>query len=321
MNRRWWLGIVATAALAASVSAVACGGAGDSPGANERTGSSPRLGDVASPADTATDAGKATGASASPPTSAGGAADDGGAPALPSTIDRKVISNTALGLQVADVGAAFDEAGRLARVNGGYTEKSSFDAGSSTVAKATSATLTLRVPVANYDALLDALRAMPGAKLASQSASSTEITEQYTDLQSRLRNLERTEQSYLTLLEQAKSIQDILTVNDRLDSVRGQIEQIQGRLNLYDNLADLATVEVTIALPPPAQPVSGGDGPKSLSAAFSDAWAWSLDGARYAAAGGAVVVVGLVWLAVPLLLLALAAIAVRRRGAAPRVAP
>jgi hypothetical protein len=246
---------------------------------------------------------------------------DGGAPTLPSTTDRKIISNTALGLHVDDVGAAFNEAGRLARVNGGYTEKSSFDASTTSVAKASSATLTLRVPVTNYDALLDALRAMPGAKVASQSASSTEITEQYTDLQSRLRNLQATEQSYLTLLQQAKSIQDILTVNDRLSSIRSQIEQIQGRLNLYDNLTDLATVDLTLTLPPPAQAANDNGGPKSLSAAFEDAWAWSLDGARYVAAGGAVATVGAIWLAVPALLLAVATIAIRRRGSNSPVAP
>jgi hypothetical protein len=237
----------------------------------------------------------------------------GTAPELPATFDRKVISNTSLALSVGDVGAAFNEAGRLARVNGGYTEKSSYTNPDNADAKHRSASLTLRVPAAHYDELLASLRGISGAKVVSEGAKSTEITEQYTDLQSRMRNLERTEQSYLKLLEQAKSIQEILTVNDRLDNVRAQIEQIQGRLKVFDNLADLATVDLTISPLVPAQ-APQADGPKSAQTAFADAWDWSMERARYVLAGGVVASVALIWLAIPLVVVVIGARVVRRRG-------
>ena len=238
---------------------------------------------------------------------------------LPSLLDRQIILNGSLALSVSDVSAAFDEASRLARVYGGYVEKSSF-AASAQAANQKSATLRLRVPSDQYDALLGQLRGISGAKVENEGSQSTEVTEQYTDLQSRLRNLQRTEQSYLSLLNQAKSVQDILTLSDRLDNVRGQIEQIQGRINVLDHAIDLATIDLTLAPVPPGKAAPTG-GPKSVSEAFADAWAWSLDALRYAAASGAVAVVALAWLAIPIALVILGVRRMRRRPPSASPAP
>lgn len=257
------------------------------------------------------------GTAANPYSTSGGAA--AGDTTLPSLLDRKVILNASLGLGVNDVAAAFSEASRLTRASGGYVEKSSYVGSDFGDTRQRAATLTLRVPADQYDSLLASLRGIAGAKVNSEGSKSSEVTEQYTDLQSRLRNLERTEQSYLKLLEQAKSIQDILTVNDRLDFVRAQIEQIQGRLNVLDKMTDLATIDLTLSpiVPGKAEPKTGG--PKTFSEAMADAWEWSLDTLRYAAAGGAVALVALGWLFIPLVALALL---VRRwRHRRPQPAP
>ena len=240
----------------------------------------------------------------------GGTTGTGGS--LPGFLDRKVILNASLAMNVNDVSAAFDEASRLVRGSGGYVEKSSFIASSLGVSQK-AATLTLRVPADQYDQLLGQLRTIQGAKVTSEGSKSTEVTEQYTDLQSRQRNLERTEQSYLKLLDQAKTIPDILSLNDRLDSVRGQIEQIQGRLNVLDHMTDLATIDVTLS---PIVPGKSGPttGPKPVGQAFADAWQWSLDAVRYAAATGAVGLVAVAWLVVPLGLVALGVRRMRRHG-------
>ena len=320
MTKRMIMMAAGMAVAVAALLGTACGAddkatvpsSGDASGGFKST--SPQLAqdlakNVATEALSQSAAGTPARASGAPPPATG----SGSAPELPATLDRKVISNTSLALSVGDIGAAFNEAGRLARVNGGYTEKSSYTNSDNLEAKQRSASLTLRVPAAHYDELLGSLRGISGAKVVSEGSKSTEITEQYTDLQSRLRNLERTEQSYLKLLEQAKSIQEILVVNDRLDGVRAQIEQIQGRLKVFDNLADLATVDLTLSpvLPGQAQPT---DGPKSMQTAFTDAWNWSMERARYVLAGGVVASVALIWLAIPLAVVVIGARVVRRRG-------
>lgn len=251
-------------------------------------------------------ANQATGGSASAPAGGGTVAS------LPGLTDRKIILNATIALNVTDVSGSFDTATGFAKSNGGYVERSSFVATGGSAQKA--ATLTIRVPSDRYDQLLSQLRGIPGAKVASESSKSSEVTEQYTDLQSRVRNLQRTEQSYLKLLEQAKTVQEILSLNDRLDSVRGQIEQVQGRINVLDHMTDLATIDVTLApiVPGKADPA---DGPKPVGEAFADAWEGSLDALRYMAAAGAVALVAAGWLVVPVIFIALGLRRMLRRPA------
>lgn len=290
------LGVLATLALAA----VACGDDDLARDDNDN-------GSVFQPAQATAGTGgqKGVGAPAS-----GESADQGGGGAPASNIlDRKIIFNASMALGVGDVSAAFSDVSRLASANGGFVERSAF-ANSEDPGKR-SATLTLRVPAEKYRDTLAGLRAIPAADVKSESSQSSEVTEEYTDLQSRQRNLERTEQQYLALLEQAKTIQDILTVQDRLDSVRLSIEQIKGRLQALDDLTDLATIDVTLTTVVPAK-ADSEDGPKGVREAFVDAWAWFSEASRYLAAGLAVVAVAAVFLSVPAGLVFAAAIVIRR---------
>ncbi|HMO54591.1 MAG TPA: DUF4349 domain-containing protein [Tepidiformaceae bacterium] len=219
-----------------------------------------------------------------------------------------------LSLSSEDVGATFNRASMLARSNGGYIEASNFS--NAAEPGRSSATLTIRVPIQNYEALLASLRSIDGAALLSEGSNSTEATEQYTDLTSRLRNLERTEQQYLELLARANSINDILTVQDRLAGVREQIEQIQGRLNVLDDMTELATVSVSIA-PVVAKAEEPKSGPPNLANVWQTSWERSFELARYVAAAALVVLVASAWLVVPLGLLLLASRRFRRQPLPP----
>jgi hypothetical protein len=114
---------------------------------------------------------------------------------------------------------------RIATAAGGFVESSSFANADNPDERA--ANLTMRVPADRYQDTLASLRGLAGVSVKTENSKSSEVTEEYTDLQSRQRNLERTEQQYLTLLERAASIQEILT-GGPIDGVRLQIEQIQG---------------------------------------------------------------------------------------------
>lgn len=243
-----------------------------------------------------------------PAASADASSGGSGTTAMPdSSADfaRKVILAATMNLNVKDVQAAFSEANRLARSAGGYVEKSSFsNPGGSKDERNVKATVTLRVPAAQYDATLASLRSIEGAKVQSEGSKSSEVTEQYTDLQSRLRNLERTEGQYLKLLEQAKSITEILQMNDRLDNVRLQIEQIQGRLKVLDQLSEMTTIDLSLAPFPVVAKVD--DGKRSLGGAFADAWEASLEAVEQVAAAGIYAAVAALWLAIPVGLVFLA---------------
>ena len=226
-------------------------------------------------------------------------------------IGRKIIFTANLSLNAENVGGAFNEAVGLARSNGGYVDRSQFSNDTEDNSKR-SATLTIRVPVQNYDVLLAGLRNMTGVSLATEGSNSNEVTEQYTDLESRLRNLERTEEQYLTLLNRATSINEILTVQDRLSGVRSQIEQIQGRLKVLDDQTDFATVNVSLA-PIVAKVEEPKPGGWKLSEVFVESWEASFEVARYAAAAGMIALVVVAWLGIPVLLLFFITRRVRRR--------
>ena len=233
---------------------------------------------------------------------------------LPSSaeFDRKIIFNATMSLEAGDVSKAFNEASALARSSGGYLERSSF--ANAAEEKDRTASLTIRVPVQNYESLIANLRGIEGVRVLTEGSKSTEVTEQYTDLQSRLRNLQSTEQQYLALLKEAKTIQEILTVQDRLSGVRSQIEQIQGRLKVLDSLTEFATVDLSIT-PVVAKAQAPSSGGLKLTEVWTESWATSLEVARYVAAAGMVAVVAFAWLVIPLALVFVVARRFRRPAA------
>jgi len=99
------------------------------------------------------------------------------------------------------------------------------------------------------------------------------------------------------LLEEAKTVTDILIVTDRLDGIRLQIEQLQGRLNLLDDLVDLAAIHVSLdPTLAPAALVEESNGETSPLEALADAWDGSLVVAEQVLVLLAYGAVALVWL-------------------------
>jgi hypothetical protein len=88
------------------------------------------------------------------------------------------------------------------------------------------------------------------------------VTEDFTDLESRLRNLETTEAELLELLktrqEATGETEAILEVHRYLTEIRGQIEQIQGRMNYLSNLSAMATIHVNLTPDALARPITVG---------------------------------------------------------------
>ena len=120
----------------------------------------------------------------------------------------------------------------------------------------TYANITLRVPAESLDALLAELRSK-AVRVDSESISTQDVSQEYVDLDSRLRNLEATEQELLQVLdniyEKSYKAEDVLSVYRELTTIRGEIEQIKGRQQYLENLTALATVQVSlqpVATPP-----------------------------------------------------------------------
>jgi hypothetical protein len=239
----------------------------------------------------------------------GTSGEDGSLP-LPQMLDRKIIRTARLELEVDNVSAAVTEVENVAVAAAGYVsasnvfidEPSESDDGDDEPPRRTeTATVTIRVPAEAYRSVVSQLRGVAD-EVKSESSEALEVTEEYTDLQARLRNQQATEAQLLELLTMAETIPDILTVQDRISLVRLEIEQVQGRINVLDSLTDLATITVQLsATVPPAEE------PDDEQGWVAKAWDAAWDGSQTAAEVlGTVAIVGgvvLAWLAVPALVI------------------
>jgi Domain of unknown function (DUF4349) len=153
--------------------------------------------------------------------------------------DRKIVKTGEITLEVANVGSAVGTVRAMALQLGGYVGGSS--AGESDQA----AMLTLRIPADRFDDALARLHGMDATVLA-EATREEDVTSSIVDLQARITNLEASETQYRALLERAEKIDDILSVQGRLDDVRGQIEQLKAQLEQLSGLADLSTLTVTL---------------------------------------------------------------------------
>ncbi len=232
---------------------------------------------------------------------AGGGVTASGADPFGISDDRKIVQTAALNLQVEEVGPSFEAVGRIATAAGGFVASSNF----SFQGEKQVASMTIRVPTTRYQDVLREVRAL-GAKVDSETSNASDVTEEYSDLAARARNLEATEgQLLLLLLGEATTINEILQVQDRLNGVRGEIERAKGRIALLDKLTELATV--TVNLRPVVAVVQVGEGGGvDLGAEVEEAWAASMAFLGGIAAGVVRVVIFAWWLPIvglPLLLI------------------
>ena len=161
---------------------------------------------------------------------------------LPSA-DRMIIRTVSMTIAVTDVQETFRQAERIAVEQGGLLAASQVRQDGDRM----TATMTIRVPSdsATYQETLTRLRAV-AERVVEEQGQAQDITEEYVDLESRLRNLSASEQSLLALLQRAAKIEDIINIQRELTNVRGQIEQIQGRKQALERRADMATITLTI---------------------------------------------------------------------------
>ena len=295
-----FIGVIGSAIL---VGSVACGSAGNSPDdtlsdggiVQGEDGSVIQASDSSKEFEGFADEQGAPVSSDAAQNQVGGAAP--GDPQLQALLDRKIVQTTTVDVGVEDVARTFTDIIASAEAAGGFVSTSVF----SNNDDEQSADLTIRVPADQYQSVLAIVRR--SGDVSNEASDARDVTEEYTDLQARLRTLEATEQRYLELLAKAGNINDILTVQDRLDGVRGQIEQALGRIELLDHLTDLATITVHLRSIVAADSGGGGTGPME---AAQEAWDASLATLGGLAIVGLVVVAFSWWLVPPVIVAAIA---------------
>jgi hypothetical protein len=119
------------------------------------------------------------------------------------------------------------------------------------------ADISIRVPAGQFDQALTALREM-AVRIDSESISGQDVTAEYTDLESQLRNLRAAETQLQAILAEAKRTEDVLAVYNELVNIRGQIEMIEGQLKYYRESADMALITLSLTPDIATQPIDVG---------------------------------------------------------------
>lgn len=198
-------------------------------------------------------------------------------------------------VEVDSLDAAVGRARQIAEQVGGFVANASMQLGHD---QRRQATLELRIPADRWDR---AVGALPGlGRVRHVNVQAEDVGEQYIDVSARLANLRQFEQRLLQILTaRTGSLEDVLAVERELARVRGEIEQLQGRLRFLETRVATSTLMLTLQEPPPL--LGEYRGASIIGEAFRQAWRNLVHfTAAFIAALGILVPLGIILVAVAL---------------------
>lgn len=186
----------------------------------------------------------------------------------PATTSRKIIRDATVALVTEDLNKFEAALLALVEARGAYVADSDR---SGRVGETRRGSWKVRVPADSYDAFLRGATAL--GELVSTRANAQDVSAEYYDLDARL-GAKKVEEARLLkhLADSTGRLDEILAVERELARVRGEIEQMQGRLNVLTNLTALATVAITATeikgYVPPQAPALGQKVARTFAASF-----------------------------------------------------
>jgi hypothetical protein len=176
---------------------------------------------------------------------------------------RKVVLNAEYQLQVKDAPGAMQQLQNLTVSSGGYVVDAALNKGGD---GSWAGRLTLRIPSAAYTGAVDQVRQTGEVKHERQW--SQDVTDQYADLDARVRIQQEYETKLTELAGKAEKFEDWLKLTQQINETRAQIERMQGSLKQLGNQVEYSTLNITLTQPaeepaPAPRPESGqGLGPQ-----------------------------------------------------------
>lgn len=178
---------------------------------------------------------------------------DMAAVASAATTERMVIRTANLDLIVPDTEQAIEQIQDLAEELGGYV----VSLNTYQYQEGLQGSVTLRIPAESFDEALSRLKEL-ATTVRRETVSGQDVTEEYVDLESRLRHLRAKEEQLLEFLDQAEDTEAVLAVYEQLSATQEEIEQVTGRMKFLENQTALATITVDLTPDALAQPLEVG---------------------------------------------------------------
>ena len=254
MKSRIWLTMIITGVALAAVLFAACGASEEYEDSASIVQLAPAPAPTAAPmqraapiptampaeAAAAPDAMAAAVAETSAPEEAAADADTSSSGELATLVQQRriVVRTMQMGLVVADIQASMDSVASIAANMGGWTV-------SSERSDDFSGHIAVRVPAERLDDAVARVRDT-ATEVESEVSTSKDVTAEYFDSQSRVRNLRSTETALLNLLEQAPTAKDALEIRNSLTEVQEQLEILLGRLKLLEETSAFSLINVSM---------------------------------------------------------------------------
>jgi hypothetical protein len=184
-------------------------------------------------------------------------------------IERKIIRNANLTVEVESPTESQRKISSIAETHQGFvvtsesTQRTTEDKAKPEII----VNLVVRVPAAQFNQTMEEIRAT-GARIIQEKITGQDVTEEFMDLEARIKNQKALEAQFLEIMKRAAKVEDALNVQRELAEVRTEIEKLEGRQRFLENQASLSTINVT--LQPPTQIVNAAGFWYSIRSAFSD---------------------------------------------------
>lgn len=159
----------------------------------------------------------------------------------PDLVMKKIIKDGRLGIKVGKLKEAKMNIDTLVRNMGGYYDKESLSNNDYSIEY----NLIIRVPSNKLEILIDKIEKGEG-EVAYKEIDARDVTEEFIDLETRLSNKRQYLAKYQELLKNAKSIKEILDIQEKIRGLEEEIESTTGRLKYLNNLVDYSTLDLNI---------------------------------------------------------------------------
>jgi hypothetical protein len=189
--------------------------------------------------------------------------------------ESKIIQTAQLEFQVNNLEKSKKRIGQLVNVEKGYISNLEEDNDRTRI----QTSFTIRVPAGGFDRLVENIL-KEGIYVGSAKIERKDVTEEFLDLKARMETQKALESRYREILRQAKSVEDILKVEEALGKLREEIEAKEGRMNFLAHQAEYSTINARVyqTLPYSPPPKSSGQGfIGRITTSLVDGWTALID--------------------------------------------
>lgn len=155
-------------------------------------------------------------------------------------IERKLIKNGKVTFETEDLKATRSRISQLVKKHQAYFARESENESGNRM----NVHLTIRVVAKHFDSLLGDI-SKGVEKFEYKQVKIQDVTEEFLDIQTRLKNKKELEQRYLQILKKAKNVKEILEVEKEIGKLREDIESAEGRLKYLQDQVSISTLEVS----------------------------------------------------------------------------